>query len=164
MEEKSMKKLLKNKFLLEVIYIAFLVVPLLGILRNYDQSLAEIELGDPVLLTFSYPDFMELFKWALYAALFCSILPLTRKFYGMLLGFCLGGLMFLYQSTMADLRSLSEMGLSQTPLEEMIELTKQGENFAFWCIAAAICFLIVMLAECVQSLFRKKSGTSSTLD
>lgn len=159
-----MKKLLKNKFLLEIIYIAFLVVPLLGILRNYDQSLAEIELGDPVLLTFSYPDFMELFKWALYAALFCSILPLTRKFYGMLLGFCLGGLMFLYQSTMADLRSLSEMGLSQTPLEEMIELTKQGENFAFWCIAAAICFLIVMLAECVQSLFRKKSGTSSTLD
>ncbi len=159
-----MEPLLNNKVLLEIIYIAFLVVPLLGILRDYDQSLAEIELGDPVLLTFSYPDFMELFKWALYAALVCSILTLTRKFYGMLLGFCLGGLIFLYQSTMADLKSLSEMGLSKTPLEEMTKLTKQGENFAFWCITAAVCFIIVMLAECAQPLFRKKSGTSSTLD
>jgi len=159
-----MMKLLKNKLLLEVIYVALLVIPIIGILRNYDQSLADIELGDPVLLTFSYPDFMQLFKWALYAAIACSILPLTRKFYGILLGFCLGGLMFLYQSTMADLKSLSEMGLSKTPLEEMIILTEQGENFAFWCVVAAVCFIIVMLAECAQSLLRKKSRTSSTLD
>lgn len=147
-------KFQKNKILLELLYVALLVIPIIGILRNYDQSLADIEMGEPVKLVFSYPDFMQLFKWALYTAILLSIIPLLRKFYGIFLGFCLGGLMFLYQSTMADLRSLNEMGLSKTPLEEMVKLTEYGEKFVFWCITAAVCFVIVMLAECGQSLWR----------
>ena len=161
-----MIKVKKKTVLLEIVYIVLLVVPLLGMLKHNDQSLADIELGDPVKLTFSYPDFMQLFKCALIAAICCSILPLTRKFYGILLGFCLGGLMFLYQSTMADLKSLSEMNLSQTPLEEMVKLTDSGEKFTFWCIASVVCFIIVMLAECGQRVWmwwtdRRKSETPS---
>ncbi|MGJ8657962.1 MAG: hypothetical protein ACSHX6_16055 [Akkermansiaceae bacterium] len=162
-----MKKFEKKIVLLEIVYAALLVIPIVGILSNYNYSLADIELGDPVKLTFSYPDFMKLFKWAMITAIVCSILPMTRKFFGILLGFGLGGLLFLYQSTMADLKSLSEMGLSKKPMEEMITLTKHGENFTFWCVASVVCFVIVMLAECVMPWIIKKvdkSETSATLD
>jgi len=150
MEKESITlKTIISSALRKFIWTIPLALPIAGIIYFDGQILAETELGDPVNLYIDVPLPMSMVHYSLIAALILVFTPLKRIM-GMCIGLAIGGICFYGLDQYDQLKDLSSMGLSSTPLIEMITITREGK----WLITSmALCIItqvIYGIADIIQ--------------
>ncbi|MFK7909505.1 MAG: hypothetical protein AB8F34_02775 [Akkermansiaceae bacterium] len=121
-----------------------LALPVIGIMCYDDKILATVELAGPVELYKSHPECMEIVRKALIFALVFAFTPFKRVA-GIAVGIVAGALGFYGMDVYTQLAELSEMGLSSKPLQDMVEITSEGQ----WLIRFTA---LAVAMHCIDSL------------
>lgn len=145
MEEKSITAPAKSSMALSLLkYILWsipLAIPILGIMVFDGKVLAEIvDLGDPVPVNLEtdVPLPMVVVSWCLIVALVSAFTP-WKRISSLAVGLAIGGITFYALDQYEQLKDMEEMGLSSTPLMEMVNITTDGK------------YLIVFIALCLMT-------------
>lgn len=158
MEKESITlKIIKSSILRKFIWVLPLALPIAGVIYFDGTILAETELGDPVNLYIDVPLPMSMVHYSLVAALILVFTPFKRIM-GMCIGLALGGICFYGLDQYDQLRDLSSMGLSSTPLIEMITISREGKWFIASMGLCVVTQLIYGIADIIQ-LWQRRNKT-----